>query len=203
MIRVLVASPYPAVRAGLRVLLQGSDDLRVVEDGQVTPTPLSTEDEPTVLLVDGEIGTGAVESLASARLNLPVVVLGGDFRGDLTARAAPRGYLRRDASAEEIINSVRSVASGLTVVDPARLPEVLASGQTHLFRSDSTEPLTPREKEVLQLLADGLPNKTIARQLEISEHTAKFHVSSLLAKLGAYSRTEAVSIAARRGLLVL
>jgi DNA-binding NarL/FixJ family response regulator len=88
--------------------------------------------------------------------------------------------------------------AGDLLATPERLP-----APTHERLADIEEPLTARELEVLQLLAEGLPNKLIAAQLHISEHTAKFHVSAIILKLGAASRTEAVTLAARRGLLIL
>jgi DNA-binding NarL/FixJ family response regulator len=205
MIRVLVVSPYPTVRAGLRALVEEPGDLQVADaellSNSATLTSVPAAD---VALVDGEVGAAAVSSLAASRPDLAIVVLGGELPGDLGARRAARGYLRRDASAEEVLAAVRTVANGLTVVDPTRLPELLPAAERARAASNGVgETLTPREMEVLQLIADGLPNKTIATQLGISEHTAKFHVSSVLAKLNALSRTEAVSTAARRGLLVL
>ena len=118
------------------------------------------------------------------------------------------GALQRDATGEEIVAAITAVAGGLLTLDrrlagdllatpehsPAPIPERLAAAE---------EPLTARALEALQLLAEGLPNKLIAAQLHISEHTAKFHVSAILLKLGAASRTEAVTLAARRGLLIL
>lgn len=204
MIRVMVVSPYPTVRAGLRAVVEETADLEVVERGLVSDSATSARDGADVALVDGEVGAGAVDSLAAGNPGLAIVLLGGELPGDLGARSAPRGYLRRDASGEEILSAVRTVAHGLTVVDPARLPELLpASERPRPAAAEDGEVLTRREMQVLQLIADGLPNKTIAVQLGISEHTAKFHVSSVLAKLGALSRTEAVSTAARRGLLAL
>ena len=95
--------------------------------------------------------------------------------------------------------AVRAAAAGLIVLDPMYAGE---SGiHTHGRPSAEGEMLTAREREVLQLVAAGLPNKAIARELGISEHTAKFHVGSLLGKLGAASRTEAVTLATRRGIL--
>ena len=118
------------------------------------------------------------------------------------------GALPRDASAEEIIAAVMAVANGLTALDRRLALEAL-SGLTR-GRMDAAEPvngleepLTAREREVLQLLAQGIPNKQIAQRLSISEHTVKFHVSAIMTKLGASSRTEAVTTAARRGLLLL
>ncbi|MDP9380383.1 MAG: response regulator transcription factor [Chloroflexota bacterium] len=204
MIRVLVVSPYPTVRAGLRALVEQPGDLEAV-DGELVASPSTPSARSAdVAPVDGEVGAAAISSLAAARPELAIVVLGGEMVGDLGSHPAPRGYLRRDATQEEVLSAVRTVANGLTVVDPARLQELLATSERRRTAPmASGETLTPRELEVLQLIADGLPNKTIATQLGISEHTAKFHVSSVLAKLGAFSRTEAVSTAARRGLLVL
>jgi DNA-binding NarL/FixJ family response regulator len=118
------------------------------------------------------------------------------------------GVLRRDASEEEIVAAVSAAGSGLITLDPAfaalllvpaeRMPVPAVGGV-----EEEIESLTARELEVLQLLAQGLPNKLIAHQLGISEHTAKFHVSAILMKLGAASRTEAATTAARRGLLIL
>lgn len=204
MIRVLVISPFPTVRAGLRALIEGHDDLEVAEARVSIDQSSLVQDTADVALVDGESDIAAIEAMARTRPDLAVVLMGGKVPGDLTAAHGARGYLRRDAGEDEIVAAVRAVGSGLTVVDPVRVKEVLASPEGRQpVQSPSGETLTRREMEVLQLIADGLPNKTIAMQLGISEHTAKFHVSSLLAKLGAFSRTEAVSTAARRGLLVL
>jgi len=111
-------------------------------------------------------------------------------------RSGPGGLLRSDASPKQIVRAVLAVASGLTVLDTALAPP----------SSDDDpvpEQLTPREAEVLRLLADGLGNKEIAGRLGISEHTIKFHIRSILAKLGASSRTEAVTRGLRSGLIEL
>lgn len=117
------------------------------------------------------------------------------------------GALPRDAGAEEIVAAILAAASGLTVLDRGLAQEALAGlarGQVDAQPvNEQEEPLTAREREVLQLLAQGIPNKQIAQRLSISEHTVKFHVSAIMTKLGAASRTEAVTTAARRGLLLL
>ena len=206
MIRVLVVSPYPTVRAGLRALLQHDEAIEVAWEAQGAPDlggPWPAR--PDVALMDEASGSGVMEALEARAPELGVVVLGAeqaDYRAG--SSAAPRGFLTHDATAEELAAAIRAVAHGLTVVDPALAPALLAARP----RSESDhhivdETLTPRELEVLHLLAAGLPNKTIAIRLRISEHTAKFHVSSVLSKLGAASRTEAVTTAARRGLLLL
>ena len=112
----------------------------------------------------------------------------------------PRAYLTREAGAEELAAAVRAVSQGLAVFSPALLAGRSPSEAT---QAPSPDVLTEREREVLPLLADGLPNKAIALRLGISEHTVKFHVGAILSKLGASSRTEAVVLAARRGLLPL
>jgi DNA-binding NarL/FixJ family response regulator len=110
-------------------------------------------------------------------------------------RAGSGGVLHVNASSEQIIQAIRCVAAGLTVFDSA----------LELAPEDDSaiDPLTPRESEVLQLLADGLGNKEIALKLNISEHTIKFHIRSILGKLGAASRTEAVTRGLRSGLIEL
>ena len=117
------------------------------------------------------------------------------------------GALARDAGAEEITAAIAAVAGGLTVLDRQLATEALAAIERPRVAIEaspvSDEPLTAREREVLQLLAQGIPNKQIAQRLRISEHTVKFHVSAIMTKLGASSRTEAVTTAARRGLLLL
>ena len=135
---------------------------------------------------------------ASAGLLTELAHIAGD-------RGLAFGALRRDATPEEIAAALGAIAGGLITLDRRLAPLLLqpslalAPASERLIGSD--EPLTARELEVLQLLAEGLPNKIIATRLHITEHTAKFHVSSILMKLGAASRTEAVTTAARRGLL--
>ena len=112
---------------------------------------------------------------------------------------APVAYLPSDVDARTLVSAVRAAAAGLIVLDPDM---VGATGIHAHSRADGEgEALTTRESQVLQLVAEGLPNKAIARELGISEHTVKFHVGSLLGKLGAASRTEAVTLATRRGIL--
>jgi DNA-binding NarL/FixJ family response regulator len=115
---------------------------------------------------------------------------------NLIRRAGPGGVLQSDASASQIVQAIRSIASGLTIFDSALAPQSSEE-------ESPGEQLTPREGEVLRLLADGLANKDIAAKLGISEHTIKFHIRSILGKLGAASRTEAVTRGLRSGLIEL
>lgn len=116
-----------------------------------------------------------------------------------------RGIMPRDSTAVELSAAVEAVAAGLTALHPDDLDLLLPAHRALPPEADSLpgEPLTEREVEVLGMLAEGLGNKTIAARLNISEHTAKFHVSSILSKLGAASRTEAVTRGVREGLIMI
>jgi DNA-binding NarL/FixJ family response regulator len=206
MTQVLIAAPTPALRAGLRALL-GHPDIEII--GETTSLAAETLAGDVVVVGDAELLLGLdAGALDAGRPAL--VVLADDERPLVRLRAlAPSGWgiVPRDASASEIQAAVASAAQGLAVMQPALL-ERLGAPRQGVVAGDGagalgSEPLTPREQEVLELLSQGLPNKLIARQLAISEHTVKFHVSSLIAKLGAGSRTDAVSRAARLGLIVL
>ena len=157
---------------------------------------------PEAILWD--FGSDAVLSLERAREFelVPVLALVHDTAD---ARAvwggSVRGILPRGAKVEQIASAITSISNGLLVLDPSfnsLITPAQASGGDEL-----TESLTPREMQVLQLLSRGLPNKTIAQELGISEHTVKFHVNAILAKLGAQSRTDAVVRATRLGLITL
>lgn len=196
--RLVICARTPAVRAGLRALLARSG-FEVLDE--VTPEEL-LDDLPLgadVMVIelggdDAELRSALDEELG----DVPAVLL---VDGRAGASRAGRAWLAVDASEAALAGAVSSVAAGLSVVDPELGPAI--------FEVSSEDPegelvaLTEREQDVLKLLAAGLPNKGIARELGISEHTVKYHVGSLLSKLDAQSRTEAVTIAARRGLLTL
>ena len=204
---VFVVSPLPAVRAGLRALVGAADDLEVVGEGQTSRQAADTGAD--VLVIDGDPLADGVLELGDATEPRPGLVILGPISGDerLPAELAgrPWGYVPRDASGEQLVAAVRAVASGLLAIDPLLGGHLLgAPGQAAPGGVDATDDeLTARERQVLQLVALGLANKTIARRLSISEHTVKFHVAAILTKLGAASRTEAVHLAARRGLVAL
>jgi DNA-binding NarL/FixJ family response regulator len=122
--------------------------------------------------------------------------------GELALAAGARGLLFRDATPGALLAALQAVARGLAVFEPALSP-VRPTPRASASTPTSPEALTPREREVLSLLAEGLSNKAIADRLAISEHTAKFHVNAVLAKLGVQRRTEAVVRAARLGLVTL
>jgi two-component system, NarL family, response regulator YdfI len=203
-IRVFVTAPTAGLRLALRARLDGPG-IAVVGDG---PTPDGAPlDVDVVVIGDAErllVGAGGLPETGTRA----VVALADDERPARTLRALPlRGWaiVSRDAPAAELRAAATAAAQGFTVL-PATLaarllPARLAAADEGL--DEPLEPLTPREREVLELLAHGLSNRQIAERLGISEHTAKFHVAAVSAKLGASSRTEAVSRGVRRGLLTL
>ncbi len=162
--------------------------------------------EATVWLLD-EPNAPALDALSAQRYSdsprAAVVLSDEPGMASQLARAGLRGWavLARDADGDQLDLAIRSAEAGLVLLDlPVAATSLTAPAPVSV---PSTEPLTARELQVLQLVAQGLPNKGIARRLGISENTAKFHVASLCGKLGAASRTEAVTLAARRGLILL
>jgi DNA-binding NarL/FixJ family response regulator len=212
--RVLIASASAVVRAGLEAIIKASPALEVVGSSPGTDSLARYIEttQPDVVLVELERGD---DGLAPSPLGFdavsgsPAVVAltdGPDGAALADAlRLGARAVLPRDAAAEEIVAAVEAAAVGLMVLDLSSasvlLPLLAAGG--HAAPSSQTETLTPREIEVLGMLAEGAGNKIIARRLGISEHTVKFHVGSILAKLNASSRTEAVTIGVRQGLIML
>ena len=198
--RVLVVAPYPALRAGLLSLL-ASDPLLDPIAPEGAERGGDAASAPSAIVVDYSAGEPEeILSIAEAFPGTALVMIGADPATDGPGLSgAPVAYLPSDVDAAALAAAVRAAAAGLIVLDPTVAG---ATGvHTHSRVSEGGETLTAREQEVLLLVAEGLPNKAIARELGISEHTAKFHVGSLLGKLGAASRTEAVTLATRRGIL--
>jgi DNA-binding NarL/FixJ family response regulator len=194
MIRLAIVAPSPVIRAGLETLAASSPEIQVV--GAFPDFSGADDLRPDVILASVPPEAGST----------PTVLLSSDPQPIWTLDALRRGVralLPRDASPSEILAAVQAAAGDFAVVaadDLATWLSVSAPREAELPR-DST--LTPRELEVLRIMADGGANKTIAWKLGVSEHTAKFHVASILSKLGASSRTEAVTIGIRKGLLLL
>ncbi|MBI4339757.1 MAG: response regulator transcription factor [Chloroflexi bacterium] len=203
-LRVLVVARDPLARAGLAALLGGQPGFDVVGQG-VGGDEIGQGAgafPPEVVLWDlGWEPQGALEELAVVREEgLPVLALVSEASSASHAwTLGARGILRRDADASTLAAALGAVAQGLAVLDPELAVEALA---TRPQPAESlVEELTPRERQVLALLAEGLTNKAIAERLRVSEHTVKFHVNAILGKLAAQSRTEAVVRATRLGLL--
>lgn len=192
MIRVLLNVPSPALRAGLRALLASDQTIRVMNDSleaddlQLEADVIITSASHTSFTANGADSTAATLFLSDDQPNVRV----------LTRSLRVWGVLPTDASAEELTAAVHALSQGLIV-----------GTSTLLFESESEPlshgPLTDRESEVLGLLAKGLANKQIAVMLGISEHTVKFHVSSIYAKLNVTNRTEAVREGLRGGWIAL
>jgi len=201
-IRVFVAAPSAALRLALRARLQGPE-FTVVGEGPTLDG--ATADVDVLLLSDAAQTLVSADSRGVAGTRA-VVVLADDERPARTLRGVLlRGWalVSREASAAELQAATAAAAQGFTVVPAAWATRLLPARATEPELDASPESLTPREREVLDLLAQGLTNRQIAERLSISEHTAKFHVAAVSAKLGAVSRTDAVTRGVRRGLVTL
>lgn len=208
-IRVLIADDHAVVRQGLRTFLELQDDIEVVADVADGEAALSAvpEHEPDVVLMDlvmpGVGGIEAIRRLRELRPETRVLVLTSfldDEKLFPAVRAGAAGYLLKDVEPAELVRAIHAVADGEALLHPAvaaRLMEEFAETE----RPPADEALTAREREVLLLIARGLPNKLIARELDIAEKTVKTHVSSILSKLGLTDRTQAALYAVRAGLI--
>jgi len=180
LIRVWIETASTVTRAGLESLLTASSGIELVDSPSQADVVLRDE------LPEAHEGPEPV----------PTVVLSEERLNSRWVGWGVHGMLPREAAAEQIVAALYAAAAGLVAVPAAASSAVVPAA------ADSTmESLTPREMEALEMLAEGLSNKHIAGRLNISEHTAKFHVNSILNKLGAGTRTEAVMRGLRRGLL--
>jgi DNA-binding NarL/FixJ family response regulator len=202
--RVFLVAPTPFARVGLRSILESAEvnaDVLVV--GEADSVVELVHPEADVVVVAGDDSLEEVARAVAEEGTQAILLLSEDDRFmPLLREVAPRGWglISPDAPPEELSAAIVAVAQGLVVL-PRTLTGRLLRG--HEAVEELAEPLTTREREVLGLLGRGLSNKMIARDLRISEHTVKFHVSSIYAKLGAASRTEAVGLGARLGLISL
>jgi two-component system NarL family response regulator len=203
-IEVLIADDHTTFLAGLTAIIDMEDDMMVV--AQATngrqAVDLWRKHRPTVALVDLRMpvldGVGAIDEIRQGDDSAQIVVLTTyDSDNDIyrAIKAGTKGYLLKDATREELLDCIRKVSSGATCI-PQELMQKLITGIQR-------EPLTEREIEVLQLLAHGKCNKEIGAELFISEFTVKGHLHNLFTKLNVLSRTEAIAVATRRGLIQL
>src|SRR6185295_7434125 len=200
MVDVWIMASSPARREWLSRSVADVRSIRVVGTASTFPLLRSllteTPADLSVIDLESQLDSATVRDWLFDLLDLiPVVLLSAEpdpaiFNRMLSGK--PGGLLSADASPEQIVQAIKSAASGLMVVD-GTLGRHLLPGTAEETGNGVLEALTPRETEVLGLLADGLGNKEIAGRLKISEHTIKFHIRSILGKLGASSRTEAVS----------
>ena len=217
MISVFIVAASPLARSGVENLLStrqvevaGSaahlDELEGrLADLSVDAILVDSTGEPLESFLDSLVSSGLASDFSVVVLVEPASLAASSA----ALRQGVRALLPNDVSPEQLVAALQAAANGLLVLHPA---QVAAQVTTNGFGpaparsrelNELAEPLTPRESEVLQMLASGLGNKEIASKLAISEHTVKFHVASILGKLGAATRTEAVSIGIRRGLVLL
>jgi two-component system, NarL family, response regulator YdfI len=211
-IRVFLIAASPLARAALQSRLK-AQSVKIVGSAAAIDALGSdlSDTQADVLLVDaaGESPEAIMESLADSDLaaEIPIVVLTEAASPAASAQALQAGIralLPSEISTDQLAAALQGAAVGLVVLHPAEIPTVYpAASPASQPLAELPEPLTRREREVLQMLAAGLANKEIAARLNISDHTAKFHVAAILGKLGAATRTEAVALGIRRGLVLL
>lgn len=204
---VCVVTDTPALQTGLHSLLIGMEAVETVYDlGSLTDFDPYTFSADILVLAPGFGSNSDLRDILDTSLALGVLILVADDLAQSRIIAAisghTLGFLPLEASAKQIEAAIHAIAAGLSVWLPSTLKFPLWDASLSLDE-EIIDPLTARELEVLQLLARGMANKQIALKLAISEHTVKFHVSSIYTKLGAANRTEAVRLGVRRGLILL
>ena len=213
-IRVLVVASSSIRRAGLEALVKTSAPLKLAgSTPSLTGVPLQARElQPDIILADLDRAdpqfVSMISTLTESADNIGAVALVDNPNPGWTARslrAGVKAVLPRDAPAQQILSAIQMVYSGLVVLDSGTTVELAQRVQPRSADSprEAFDALTAREIEVLRMLAEGLGNREIALSLGISEHTVKFHISSILDKLGASTRTEAVTLGVRMGLILL
>lgn len=215
MVHIVLADDHPIVREGLRTVLETQADFEVVAEAAngEEAVQLVMRLHPDILLLDLEMplmdGVEAIRRIRAALATdrLPRIIVFTAFDNDEriihAIQAGADGYLLKGEPRDTIFNAIRVTLQGGSLLQPIVASKLLHHVGQHSTQTPSSEMLTERELEVLHLLAQGMPNKEIAATLVISERTAKFHVSSIMGKLGATNRTEAVSLAAQKGIITL
>ena len=202
-IRVLVAADSDVATARLEAGLRADPSWHVLTGSPGALGRLIEEHDPAAIVLASERAITTLGAIADAMPVPPAVVLVEDPRAAWTPaarRTGVRAVLPHGAAAHEISAALTAALAGLVALHPHvfRSPD-----RPMVFGADAERALTARELEILAMLAEGVSNRTVARRLGISSYTVKFHVASILAKLGAGSRTEAVTVALRRGLIAL
>ncbi len=204
MIKVMLVDDQTLVRQGVRSLLGLAPEIEVVAEAADGEQALATIDEarPDVLLLDlrmpGLSGIDVLRTLKDEHRLPPTVILTTFDDDELILagiQAGARGYLLKDVSLEELVAAIKAVAAGESIVKPVvseRLLKGLKGMRNEFASLDRPDPLTPRETEILRLMAAGFSNKEIANSLHVAEGTVKNHVSNILSKMGVRDRTRAV-----------
>ena len=203
-IRILTVDDHPVLRRGIAALVNGEPDMKIVAEASTGAEAIRQfkQHHPDVTLMDLQMpemaGIEAIERIRTEFPNARVIVL-TTYRGDLqitrALKAGARAYLLKDQVDLELLDTIRAVHAGQKRIPPDVAAELAAySGE---------DQLSPREIEVLHLIANGNSNKEIAARLSIGEQTVKSHVNNILAKLRANDRTQAVTIGLRRGIIGL
>jgi DNA-binding NarL/FixJ family response regulator len=210
-IRIIIADDHPVVRDGLAAILSTQPDFEIVGKAGTGLEAVQQVEalQPDVLLLDLEMpemdGVQTLRHLRETHAAVRAIVFTAfdtDERIVGAVQAGAQGYLLKGAPREEIFTAVRVVHQGGSLLQPVVASKLLRQVSGEGINHDP-DALTPREQHVLKLLAQGLQNKEIAAELTITERTVKFYVSSILSKLGAGNRTEAVTLAVQRGLVKL
>jgi NarL family two-component system response regulator YdfI len=210
--RVIIGASSAVVRATLASVLTKNPAFQLIGSSSIEQAFAQLEDlQPDVVLLD--LGSPADEAMSivleacAEPVGSILVLLADDVEKFLAAdalRSGVRAILPRDAKPEEIFAAIQASVAGLVVIHPDALDSLLSADAEKQSQLDSSDQiLTPREIEVLRMIAEGLGNKEIASKLGISDHTVKFHISSTFAKLGASNRAEAVTLGIRLGLIMV
>jgi DNA-binding NarL/FixJ family response regulator len=202
-ITVLIVDDHEVVREGLRLSLSRTPHIRVVgeaPDGNAA-LDLASRRKPNVVIMDvrmpGMDGLDATKALMEQEPNTSVLIFTAYSERSLLARgleSGAKGYILKEAPHDTLVRAIEKVAGGDSFIDPALMPAFLSG-------KDREDMLTAREREILQLLADGMSNADVAQRLFISQETVKSHVRHILAKLEADTRTHAVAIALRDAII--
>lgn len=204
--RVLIVDDHAVVRRGLRAFLELQPDIDVVGEAAngATAEQISAILRPDLVLMDlvmpGSDGIATIRRLRAAHPETAILVLTSyvdDVHIFAALEAGASGYLLKDVQPDDLVRAIRQVRKG----EPALHPKVASRLVQHTAQPSSFADFTPRQRDVLRLLAEGFANKEIARRLSVSEKTVKTHVSNILQKLGVADRTQAALLAVRRGLV--
>ncbi len=210
-VKVLLVDDHDLLRRGIKTMLE-SEGVAVVGEASDGTKVLGMVEElmPDVVLIDvvmpNKDGIEATREIKDSFPNVGVVVLSGhddqQFVFD-ALKAGASGYLLKTAELDEVVTTVRSVAAGEGRLDPGLASQVLTEFQTYQTAevAEVYQPLTPREREILQLMSEGLPNKTIGSRLSISQRTVTTHIANIYSKLHVNNRVSAIQEAMRRRIL--